>query len=489
MSPDVDVLVIGAGSAGCVLTARLSEDPSCQVVLLEAGPAHALDDRPEELQLLSRPVAWPYDWDDHVTNVDGRALFYGRGRGLGGSSAINGGVAMRPEREDVASWPAGWSWDELLPSMCAIERDLDFGDRPWHGASGPVPIVRWPEAEWTEMQAGFVAGCEAVGMARCADHNEPGTTGVGPIPMNRDGRRRVSVHETHLAPAMSQPNLAVHADALVRRVLVDTGRAVGVELVDGRVLHADRVVIAAGVVQNPGLLWRSGIGPADRLTSLGVDVVADLPVGSHLTDHMVVDYCAEIRPDAIPDGAPSLQTILRATAPGSDRLHDLQLTPWVRRHADGRRELGVSVALQLPDGEGSIEPTGGDLLGPASIRWAFAGLDSNVARLRHGWRLAASICGASGLMLRPADVDGDLARPDRELDELIRGTHTAFYHGVGTCRMGEEGDDRVVDPDGKVCGLESLYVADASIIPTVPRTNTNLAAMTVAEHLAGRWAR
>ena len=261
------------------------------------------------------------------------------------------------------------------------------------------------------------------------------------------------------------------------------GRATGVELTDGTLLPADRVVLAAGVVQDPLLLWRSGIGPADRLAAAGVDVAVDLPaVGRHLTDHMVVTWSAEVDPATVPDDAPSLQTILRLTAPGSGRRNDLQVTPFARRHADGRRELAMSVSLQLPDGEGDVTPRGPGLDGPALISWPFTTLPTNVARLREGYRVAATIARASGLLLRPAEAEDVLGADDELLDQLVIEEHTAFYHGVGTCRMGEGGAHHAVDTRCRVLGVDGLHVVDASVVPTVPRSNTNLAVMALAEH-------
>jgi choline dehydrogenase len=337
------------------------------------------------------------------------------------------------------------------------------------------------------MQTAFHDACRALGFPECADHNAPGTTGVGPIPMNRVGRERYSNARAYLEPARERPNLEVRGDAHVERLVLHDRRVDGVLLSTGERITAGEVVLSAGVVQDPLLLWRSGIGPADRLAELGVDVAVDLPsVGSHVTDHFVVTFAHDVDPATTPDDAPSLTNILRATSSGG-RLHDLQLTPWVRRYPDGRRAMGISVSLQLPDGEGSVVPASLDCTTPAHISWPFAGIASNVRRLREGWRLAARVVDASGIALERDALRTQLERDDDELDALVRDTHTAFYHGVGTCRMGDDAATSVVDVTGSVHGVERLRVVDASIAPTVPRTNTHLLVTAMAERAVELW--
>jgi choline dehydrogenase len=475
MTGPVDVVVIGAGSAGCVVSSRLSNDRSRQVLLIEAGPDLRPGALPDELRYLSRPISWPLDWRDSVESIGGRRLNYGRGRVVGGSSATNGGVALRPEPPDFAAWPDPWTWERMLEHLCRIESDLDFGDAPHHGESGPIPIRRWPRSEWSRLQAAFHDGAVAIGMPVCADQNAPHTTGVGPVPMNRIGRERLSNAHAFLEPVRHRENLSVRSDAHVRRVIVRDGHAEGVELTDGTVIHAGEVVLCAGVVQDPMLLWRSGIGPAASLRALGIDVLVDNPmVGANLTDHLVVTYAVEVPLDLVDEGAPTIQTILRTTSPSGDE-NGLQLTPFLRRHPDGRRSIAISISAQLPRGLGSITPTGAAPDAAARIAWPFADIRENVETLRAGWRLAARIVEAAGVALDAESVRASRDLDDDELDAHIVANHEAFYHGVGTCRMAAPEDPSgVVDPELTVRGVEQLRIIDASVVPTVPRSNTHL---------------
>jgi choline dehydrogenase len=476
-----DTIVIGAGSSGCVVAARTAAAGK-QVLLLEAGPDYRPDELPDELRTLSLPVTWPHDWRDQVTSVGERALKYMRGRVTGGSSATNGAVALRAEPPDFETWPSGWHWPDVLPYFCRIERDLDFGDRPWHGDDGPIPILRWPRSTWSAMQCAYHDACVAVGFPACADHNEPLTSGIGAIPMNRVERQRQSNLLVYLEPARSNPNLTVRGDAHVRRIVFEGDRAVGVELVDGQELRAGEVVLCAGVVQNPLLLWRSGVGPADRVRSLGVEPLVDLPqVGFNVTDHLVVSSYAPIDPDSLANTAHSIQTILRLSSTDSHRAHDLQLTPFGRTSPEGDKELVQTVALQLPNGAGSITPTSADPSAAPLIAWPFAAEADNVRRLREGWRVSLEVAKATGLVTDHTRVDRDLAMSDDELDELIAREHTAFYHGVGSCRMGTDPAASVVDANCDVWCVDGLRIIDASVAPTVPRANTHLLATAIAE--------
>ncbi len=484
MSQIYDTIILGAGSSGCVLATRLSEDPSHRVLLLEAGPDYLERDLPEELALTGMAASWPHEWGEQVESVRGRRLPYLRGRGIGGSSSTNGCVAIRPEPPDFESWPRGWQWADVLPFFRRAERDVDFPDAPWHGDSGPIPIVRFCQDDWSPLQSAFYEACLKLGFPECPDHNAPDTTGVGPIPMNRIDQRRMSCAVTYLEPARGRANLEIRGDAHARRVLVEAGRAVGVELVDGRVFGADQVVVSCGILQSPLLLCRSGIGPADQLRCLDIEPIVDAPaLGSNWTDHMAVAFTTPIDPVLIQRGGSGLQTILRTTSETSQRTHDLQITPYVQPTPGGGAELSESVSMQQPVGAARISVRSADPEAHAQMDWPFAGEPHNIERIRWGWRTMARIVEESGVSLDPDGVRRTGAMTDTQLDEHIALEHTAFYHGVGTCAMAE-GEHSVVDPACRVRGIEGLRVVDTSVVPTVPRSNTNMLAVALAERVA-----
>jgi choline dehydrogenase len=433
-----DVVIVGGGTAGSVLAGRLSEDPDRRVLVVEAGPVYSPATLPESIRMLSKRLLPEHDWAHEADSAGGR-IPYTRGRVAGGSSAINATMAFRPVPADVDGWGVpGWAWDDLLPHFVAIERDLDVA-APYHGTEGPLPIVRFRDDELTPTQAWYVERCLALGLPFEADHNRPGTTGgIGPIPMNRDGRTRVSAADAWLYPALDRPNLTVRGDTTVDRVVVAGGRAVGIE-VAGERIDAGEVVLCGGVLQSPALLRRSGI---------------DRPgLGANLSDHPSVPV--PVRLDAEPErGAPTVQVMLR-----TNDLH-LMVFPTTG---------GVLYASpQSVDARGRVDVDGDDV----RITWPF--LDDGRCRreLRDGVRLIAELAGDRfGLDLDLAD--------DAAVDAYVRAEHRAFLHGCGTCAMGA-----VVDEELRVDGVEGLRVCDTSVIPEVPRANPNLTILAVADRAA-----
>jgi len=497
-----DIVVVGAGSSGAVIAARASEDPDRTVALVEAGPDYpSLADTPWDLVNSHDNSYVDHDWRfSYLPVAAGAAGPFPRGRVTGGSSAVNTTIALRGVPEDYDGWAAAgnpeWAWDNVLPAFRRLERDLDYGDRPYHGDAGPISIRRYRVDELTPPQEAFLLAADELGWPACPDANDPDAWGVGPHPMNKLGRVRVSTAVGYLAPARIRPNLAILPDRPVRRLLVDGRRAVGVE-VDGpegvEHVRGRLVVLCAGAVQTPAVLMRSGIGPGDHLAALGIGTVADLPgVGSNLCDHPAVAVVCEARdPGAAGRDLPIIQTILRYTAPGSDQRCDLQIEPLTFAGSRDRPpSFGIAAVLEQCHGRGEVRLTSADPASAPTIEQHF-GEDA-----RDNERLAACLLDAVRFLDVPpiADLVGAVRFPRLPLTmdgalEIVAKRSGSGYHPCGTARMGPAGDaGAVVDQYGCCHAVDQLVVADASVMPSVPRANTNLTAIMIGE-MVGEWLR
>ncbi|MBX3707967.1 MAG: FAD-dependent oxidoreductase [Pseudomonadales bacterium] len=499
-----DIIVVGAGSAGCAIAARASEHTGHRVLLVEAGPDYPdVSATPFDLVNSHNNSYRDHDWGLSHAPTQGRSVPFPRGRVTGGSSAVNTTIALRGVPEDYDDWAAAgnpeWAWEAVLPAFRRLERDLDFGAEPYHGDAGPIAIRRYRDAELLPQHQAFLAAAERLGYRPCADANDPWSEGAGPHPMNKLGRLRVSCALGYLAPARVRANLEIRANTLVRRLIVERGRCRGIEVeaTDGSVARVDArlVVLAAGAIMSPAILLRSGIGAPAALGAYGIELVADMPgVGANLSDHPALAVVCRVRDPALVDfDQPLIQTILRYTAPGSGLRNDLQIEQLSfsgRRNAEPR--FAIAAVLEYQHGRGELRLASADPHAAPVIENRFCEDPRDVARLTACLRDTLAFARSAPL----ADMIDEIVFPDlrrvasdEDIAELCRRYSGSGYHPCGTARMGPASDaGAVVDQYGCCHGVDALVVADASIMPAVPRANTNLTCIMIGERV-GEWLR
>jgi len=490
-------IIVGAGSAGCVLAAKLSERPESSVLLLEGGPDYSSASAlPPEIRSGLGP-AFSHDWNyGSEPGRLSRSLPLPRARLVGGCSATNAAMALRARPADFADWVsterAQWSFDEALREYRELEADADVADE-WHGRSGPVPIRRYSARETLPEHRAFHEAAVRRGFAAVADHNAPDSAGVGPLPFNVVGGVRQSAALTHLAPARGRRNLTIRPDTLVDRVLFEGRRAVAVTLAgSGETLEGDAVILAAGAYASPALLLRSGVGPADDLRAFGVGVVVDLPgVGENLADHPLLGLRYDAAAPA--DGLPGAQMMLTAVSSEVAGELDLQIFPWTPyAHVDSPSGgvFTIFVALMRPLSQGRVRLRSTEPEDAPLIDLGYFTDPADMPRMLQGARLAHTLADTvplSAFTSRKLSAAAQPSLPDDELERAILAEVATYHHPVGTCRMGLTGDSgAVVNEAGAVLGLEALFVIDASIMPAVPSVNTNLTTLMLAQR-CGRW--